>query len=351
MIKLRTSEEKITTSFSDLIKRLTNLMVESETLQQIPKLFLELIGFSLIISIIMYWIIDGGSDITEHMGMLTVFFFAMYRLMPATNQVISSVNSMIALKKSLDLIKENLLYETENLGEKECSFKNEIKLDMLSFEYLKNKPVLKDINLSIKKGENIAFIGSSGSGKSTIVDLIIGLYQPASGKIYLDGTELNSENIRSWRRNIGYIPQDIYLFDASVAENIALESFDNIDENRVVEVLKQAHIYDFLKDNLEGVNTIVGDKGVKLSGGQKQRIAIARALYHDPDVLVLDEATSALDTTTEKEIMKNIYEAGEGKTLIIIAHRLSTITQCDVIYTLENGTIVDVKDNTIGEES
>lgn len=340
MIKLRSSEETSKLSFTNLMKKLTRIMIVNETLQQIPKLFLELIGFSLIISIIMYWIIEYDSNISNFMGILSVFFFAMYRLMPAFNNVISSANQMIYLKKSLELVHDNLLYDIEKLGTSNIEFNDKIELRNISFEYVINKPVLKNINLTISKGENIAFVGPSGSGKSTIVDLIIGLYQPSNGEIAVDSKKLDISNISSWRKKVGYIPQDIYLHDSSVAENVSLQSIEELDKERVIEVLKQAHIYDFLVSHQEGIDTIVGDRGIKLSGGQKQRIAIARALYHNPEILILDEATSALDTETEKEIMHNIYEAGKGKTLLIIAHRLTTIEKCDKIYTIDNGSIV-----------
>jgi len=344
MIKLRSSEEAFGKSFSQLMKKLTRIMVVNETLQQIPRLFLEFISFSLIIGIVMYWILEYNTNIAGLMGILSVFFFAIYRLMPAFNNVISSINQMINLQKSLNLIRDNLLYDNEKLGDISLTFKKEIRLENISFEYLENKPVLNNISLNIEKGEHIAFIGPSGSGKSTIVDLIIGLYQPSDGEVLIDTVKLEESNLRSLRKKVGYIPQDIYLFDATVAENVALGSKDEIDEKRVIEVLKQAHIYDFLNEHQEGLETIVGDKGVKLSGGQKQRIAIARALYYNPEILVLDEATSALDTKTEEEIMNNIYEAGSDKTLIIIAHRLSTVKRCNKVYTIDNGHIVNIEE-------
>jgi len=339
MIKLRSSEDSSMNAFSDVMRRLTGIMITNETMQQIPRLFLELISFSLIISIIIYWILEYNSDISNFMGVLTVFFFAMYRLMPAFNQVIAGSNQIMYVKKSLSLIRDNLMYSIEELGDASIEFNQKIQLKNIFFEYVENKQVLKEINLTIRKGENVAFVGPSGSGKSTIVDLIIGLYHPTNGTIEIDGQVLDASNVRSLRQKVGYIPQDIYLFDASIAENVALENLEDLDKNRVIEVLKQAHIYDFLKTHQQGIDTIVGERGVKLSGGQKQRIAIARALYHNPEILVLDEATSALDTDTETEIMRNIYEAGADKTLIIIAHRLSTIKECDKIYTIDHGSI------------
>ena len=249
-----------------------------------------------------------------------------------------SYNQIKFNKHSLDIVHSDIFYEVEDIGDEEIEFKREIKLEDISFAYIENKYILKDINLTIKKGEKVAFVGESGSGKSTLVDIIIGLYRPNSGKIYIDNRELNLSNIKSWRKKIGYIPQSIYLFDGTVAQNVAMGG--EIDKEKMIRVLKQANIWDFLKEHHQGLDTFVGEGGVKLSGGQKQRVAIARALYFEPEVLVLDEATSALDSETESKIMEEIYRVSQDKTLIIIAHRLSTLQGCDKIYRLENGKIV-----------
>jgi ATP-binding cassette subfamily B protein/ATP-binding cassette subfamily C protein len=191
---------------------------------------------------------------------------------------------------------------------------------------------LNNLTLGIEKGQKIAFVGESGSGKSTLVDLICGIYRPNSGKIFIDNVELDNSNIVSWRKKIGYIPQSIYLFDGTIADNISFGREYN--EDKLIKVLKQANIYDVLIEK-EGLDTMVGEGGIQLSGGQKQRIGIARALYGEPEILVLDEATSALDSETEKAIMDEIYKISEDKTLMIIAHRLSTIEKCDVRIDLE----------------
>jgi ABC-type multidrug transport system fused ATPase/permease subunit len=195
---------------------------------------------------------------------------------------------------------------------------------------------LNSINLTINKGDKIAFVGKSGSGKSTLVDLIIGLYQPSQGELCIDGVPINKSNLQNWRSQIGYIPQQVYLFDGTIAENVCFGR--KIDQSLLEKTLKQANIFNFLQGK-QGVKTIVGEGGIQLSGGQKQRIAIARALYGQPEILVLDEATSALDDKTEKKIMHEIYQISQNKTLIIIAHRLSTIKRCDVVYEIKNKTI------------
>ncbi|EDA4582921.1 ABC-type lipopolysaccharide transporter PglK, partial [Campylobacter jejuni] len=197
------------------------------------------------------------------------------------------------------------------------------------------------LNLNIKKGEKIAFIGESGCGKSTLVDLIIGLLKPKEGQILIDKQELNASNAKNYRQKIGYIPQNIYLFNDSIAKNITFG--DAVDEEKLNKVIKQANLEHFIKNLPQGVQTKVGDGGSNLSGGQKQRIAIARALYLEPEILVLDEATSALDTQSEAKIMDEIYKISKDKTMIIIAHRLSTITQCDKVYRLEHGKLKEEK--------
>ena len=229
-------------------------------------------------------------------------------------------------KKGLEIVYENLLYHTEYEDNEPLDFVREIALKNISFAYKKGNNIIENFSLTINKGEKIAFVGESGAGKSTLIDLIIGIYKPQSGEIRIDGVLLDNQNLRSWRKKIGYIPQNIFLFDGSVAENVALG--EKIDKNRIIECCKRANIWDFLCEN-KGIETRVGDNGIKLSGGQRQRIAIARALYDDPEILVLDEATSALDSQTEERIMDEIYSIAKDKTLLVIAHRLTTIEKCE----------------------
>ena len=202
--------------------------------------------------------------------------------------------------------------------------------------YYDDKKILNSINLTIDKGQKIAFIGESGSGKSTLVDIIIGLHKLTQGEMRVDGVLVEEANLQNWRSQIGYIPQQVYLFDGTISENVCFGR--EFDEDLLVKVLDQANILEFLQKK-QGIETLVGEDGIQLSGGQKQRIAIARALYGQPEVLVLDEATSALDDETEKKIMDEIYKISKDKTLIIIAHRLSTIKGCDNTYTLKNGIL------------
>jgi ABC-type multidrug transport system fused ATPase/permease subunit len=237
--------------------------------------------------------------------------------------------------KSIDIVSEELETSQENLLNETVEFKYKIELKNVNFSY-QERVVLENINLTISKGEKIAFVGESGSGKSTLVDLIIGLCRPNKGEMRIDNALIGESNLQNWRSQIGYIPQQVYLFDETIKENVCFGR--KLDRALLDKVLKQANIFDFLQTK-QGIGTLVGEGGIQLSGGQKQRIAIARALYGQPEVLVLDEATSALDDKTEKKIMDEIYKISKDKTLIVIAHRLSTISGCDQIYKVQDGII------------
>ncbi len=338
IIKLQSNDNLIMNRFYDASINYAKSNIRSETLTSFPRIFLETIGFGLIALVVLYLVFKYQSDISSLLGILSMFVLGLYRLMPSVNRILSSYNLIMYNNRALDLIHNDLMYDGENLGDKKISFNHNINLKNINFGYSENKIVLKDINLDIKKGEKIAFIGPSGSGKSTLVDIIIGLYRPISGQIFVDNSIIDESNIKDWRKKVGYIPQSVYLFDGTVAENIAFGK--EFDEKNIKEVLEKAKILDFLETHQDGIHTFVGEGGIKLSGGQKQRIAIARALYQEPEILVLDEATSALDEEIEKEIMDEIYEISQNKTLIIIAHRLSTINRCEKVYKIENRKLV-----------
>ncbi len=331
IIKLKSSDQKILSRFAKASYGYAKSNIENNILSNFPRLFLEAIGFGLVIFIVVFLVYKYEQDISGIMALISMFILALYRLMPSVNRIMSSYNQVMFYHKALDIVHNDLIYEPEDLVDEKIEFNEKIELKNVTFSYDNRNIILDNINLVIKKGEKIGLVGESGSGKSTLVDLIIGLYRPLSGGIYIDGIELNNKNIKSWRKKIGYIPQSVYLFDGTVAENVAFEE-DEINEDRVREVLKQANILDFLEKYQNGIYTKVGEGGIKLSGGQKQRIAIARALYSNPQVLVLDEATSALDSETEEKIMKEIYEIGKDKTMIIIAHRVSTLKGCGKVY-------------------
>jgi ABC-type bacteriocin/lantibiotic exporter with double-glycine peptidase domain len=222
------------------------------------------------------------------------------------------------------------------------SFKNEINLSHLTFSYpTANRPALNDVSLRIPQNQSIGFVGRTGSGKTTLADVILGLYTPVSGSISVDGINLTEDNARAWRKRVGYVPQTVFLTNASVARNIALGiPEDQIDHEAVLRAAHMAQADEFITQMPDGYDTVVGERGVKLSGGQRQRLGIARALYHNPDVLVFDEATSALDGMTEDAVMQAVQTLSAERTMILIAHRLRTVQACDRIVMLEAGKII-----------
>ncbi len=317
----------------------------------IPRLAIEVVAVAGML--LMLWIIIIFQERTPASALTTlgIFAVALVRLMPSFNRLVTN----------LSLIRENtstvfmLLEEAgsaEKLAKAEESALNpprlgpaphfsEIALRDVSFSYPgTDKPALANVNLTIARGQSVAFIGRSGAGKSTLADIILGLLPPASGQLLLDGKDAWSD-LLSWQRRIGYVPQEIYLVDDTLRRNVALGVPDQeIDAGKLARAIKDAHLEIVVAALPEGLDTVLGERGARLSGGQRQRIGIARALYHDPDVLVLDEATSALDSETEEAVIEAIHMLQGVKTMIIIAHRLSTVSSCDRTITLEEGRLI-----------
>ncbi len=337
LIKLKTKEDGVLNLFKTQSEIFARANITNESVSAMPRIYLEGVGFCVLVFIVVFLVFKNQSDISGILATISIFVLALYRLMPSANRIITSYHDLLYYRSSLDIIYQILKQKEESLGEEKIDFNKELRLDNLTFGYKDKKNLFTCLNLSIKKGKKIAFIGESGCGKSTLVDIIIGLLSPREGRVLLDENELNMKNVKNYRQKIGYIPQNIYLFNDSIAKNISFG--DEVDEEKLQRVIKQANLEHFVKNLPQGVQTKVGDGGSNLSGGQKQRIAIARALYLDPEILVLDEATSALDTESEARIMDEIYKISKDKTMIIIAHRLSTITRCDSIYRLENGKL------------
>ncbi|MBD3231363.1 ATP-binding cassette domain-containing protein [Candidatus Dependentiae bacterium] len=335
LIKILSNEKLILNRFDNVTSKLMKANTLNVMLQNSPRIILETMGFSLLIAVIIY-VLYWQNNIQNIIPIISMYAFAFYRFLPSINKILSEYNKIVFVKHALNHIQEYLTFELENQGNENINFQKVIKFQNLSFNYDEKNNILRNINLKIRKGERTAFVGESGAGKSTIVDIIMGFYQPISGSIFIDKTELTEKNLKSWRSKIGYIPQQIYLFDGTVAENVVFGR--KYDEEKIIEVLKQANIYNFLQTQ-DGIHSKVGEGGVKFSGGQRQRIAIARALYSDPEILILDEATSALDHETESKIMDEIYNLNRDKTLIIVAHRLTTIQRCEAIYKIESGDI------------
>jgi ATP-binding cassette subfamily C protein len=329
----------------------SNLQAWYQTINQVPKYIMEIVAFGGVVGLLIFLV---ASDIATHdiIPLVSFFAFAGYRLMPSLQSVFNSFttfkfNIAVLDKIHNDLINEKLESDEISIRKKRIiplNFKSSIKLEKIYFSYPQHdNPILRDINLEIKKNNFVALIGTTGSGKTTLVDLILGLLTPQKGLFMVDDQKVTKENIKNWQANLGYVPQQIYLSDDSISRNIAFGlPDDKIDMEKIKKVSKMANIHDFIDSELpEGYHTIIGERGVRLSGGQRQRIGIARALYHDPQILIFDEATSSLDNETEKEVLKAIHKVFKFKTLIVIAHRLSTVKEANKVYLIEKGKIVD----------
>lgn len=335
-----------TSFFTDMFssKKYLKARVNSNhsTFSQLPRFFLEFLSIIGLVSFIILMLFQG-KDTTSLISILGVFVAATFRMIPSLNRIISGVQSMKYYSNSLDIIHKELKINNrpnQAISQKtQFNFQNDIKLENISFSFNEDRVILKNINLKIKKGETIGIIGESGSGKSTLIDLILGLHKPTSGQIIIDGVSGLQTN-QQWRKKIGFVSQSIYLIDDTIKNNIALGVQENeINDLKIIELLKQVQLEEFIINLKFGVNSKVGERGVQLSGGQRQRIGIARALYHDPDVIILDEATSALDNETEKDVMESFNNLKGVKTIIMIAHRTSTLKDCDFIYKIDKGQV------------
>jgi ATP-binding cassette, subfamily B, bacterial PglK len=317
---------------------------------ELPRYILEAIAFGGIIFFIIFMIARGES-VVDFIPLLGLYAFAAYRMMPALHRFFNSLTKVYYNTAIVDKIYEDMI-EIQHKKQssvsskqikKEINFQKAIKLKDIRFCYTDNSfDVISKINLTIPKNSFIGFAGATGCGKTTLVDIILGLLTPQSGQIIVDNTPINQENIQSWQQKIGYVPQEIYLSDDSVRKNIAFGVSDkDIDDKQVKLAARIAALDAFIENELpRKYNTIIGERGIRLSGGQRQRIGLARALYRNPEILVLDEATSSLDGATEEAVLKAIHHAAEARTVIMIAHRLNTLKDCDQIYIMEKGRII-----------
>lgn len=315
---------------------------------QSPRYAMEAFGMILIamIAFSLSKSFNTSTSIAGPLQMLGVLAFAAQRLLPALQQIYNGWSAIIGHKTSindvLDLLDQPVDTREEVSQEPIFPFDDVLKIQDVSFRYNPNSPIVIDnLNLTIAQGSRVGFVGTTGGGKSTALDLIMGLLEPTKGKILIDGLELGYDNVRSWQKNISHVPQNIYLADSSFTENIAFGvPLDEINFELVKTSAEKAQIANFIESKIDGYETSVGERGILLSGGQRQRVGIARALYRKASVLVFDEATSALDNTTEKAVMDSIITLDKNLTIILIAHRLTTVQNCDMIIEMNHGKVV-----------
>ena len=325
----------------------------------LPRLLIETIFMASMLLFIMLYMLRGG-NITVLIPQLSAFAVAGIRVMPGTNRINTYLSEIAYSQPCLDYLYENLTANMKmdvngsvtglargggaQTQEVRTHLQDKIVLDHITYAYPNTeKNIFTDAPMDVKKGQSVGIMGPSGAGKSTVVDILLGLLRVQEGTITCDGANI-FDNYADWLSKIGYIPQSIYLIDESIRDNIAFGiDGDKIDDRRIWEVLEEAQLKEFVEELPEGLDTTIGDRGVRISGGQRQRLGIARALYHNPEILVFDEATSALDNDTEKAVMDAINNFHGRKTMVIIAHRLNTIAKCDVIYKVDGEKIVETK--------
>lgn len=345
-IKILNREKYFIDSYEQYFIKFAKGQRISKILGAMPKYIVEMVSIAGMLLAVMIKMYYGQKDIVEFIPQLAAFAVAAFRLMPSVGRINEHVTDIMYSSASIELIYNDLkaiedVQKQEPEEEKDWSFENEIVIKNVCYTYPGTEEnVIEYANFSIKRGETIALIGESGSGKTTMADIILGLLEPQYGKIKADGMDI-FKNIDTWHHEIGYIPQMIYLSDDTIRNNVAFGvAEDKIDNDAVIEALKKAQLLEFIEGLADGLETVVGDRGIRLSGGQRQRIGIARALYRDPQILVLDEATSALDNDTESAVMEAIDNLRGEKTIIIIAHRLTTIQNADEIYAVEGKKLI-----------
>lgn len=360
-LRMRNCENYFLQRLDRISRSQARAMRTSSILAATPRAIIEAILFAALIGWVML-LAAGGANFQEYIPLLGLIAVASLRLLPNFQMIYSYANMAASNVHALDEIRQELAgCSLESLNNTHSApltpvpkLHHEIRLENIVFSYPESEsPTIRGVNLSIKAGTSVAFIGETGSGKSTLLNIIAGLYEPTAGRLLVDGASVSFPANSSWFTQIGYVPQDMYLFDGTLAENIALgEPGDKADHKRIREACRMAQIQDFVEKELPaGYDTEVGERGVRLSGGQRQRIALARALYHGPRILMLDEATSALDTETESRFMDVVYNLSGQLTILMVAHRLSTVSKCDEVFVLEKGRLAQKLANSEGTEN
>ena len=343
-IKVGGLESSYINQFDEPAKTYAQHTASSQVIRLMPRFGLEIIAFGGLIITILSMMMKG-SNFNNILPIITLYAFAGYRIIPAIQRIYASISQLRFVSPSVDALYnefKNLKKYNLNYNKDFLNLNKSIKLNNISYKYPNSsKSILKNININIPARSTVGLVGATGSGKTTTVDIILSLLEANEGSLEVDGNIINKDNCRAWQNSIGYVPQQIYLADKSIAENVAFGIEPQFIDQRAVEhATKIANLHNFVINELPNqYQTKVGERGVRLSGGQRQRIGIARALYHNPKVLILDEATSALDNLTEKVVMEAVSKLGNEITIIMIAHRLSTVKECDMIFLLENGEL------------
>ncbi len=344
-IKLRRTEEEFLKKYSQPAKDFAQYSTTSTAVSLIPRYAIETLAFGGLLLIVIFFIITS-ENYMEVIPLVALYALAGYKIMPALQQIYHSITQIRyntpALEILLKDLKKNLSQKKEEINTVSLpKIKSNIQLKSVSFKYPNtDNQALENLNLKIIPNSLIAFVGKTGSGKTTLIDILLGLLPISKGEILFDEVKLNSNNLALWQKKLGYVPQNIFLTDDTIKNNIAFAVPENlIDDKKIFNAANLAELDDYISNLPEKYNTFVGERGIRISGGQIQRIGIARALYHNPEILVFDEATSALDNVTEKNIMSSIKTLSKKKTIIIVAHRLSTIKNCDQIYLIDKGKI------------
>ena len=351
-IKIANKEQYFINEYAKCGFGYVNAVQKYNLFNSTPRLLIETVCIAGLVIYLMIVMLQGAT-VTEMIPQLTTFGMAAMRLIPSANRINNYLTSISYFEPFFmgvsdhlqeEINDKNMVYDVEAYHHKKkvekLEIKNVIKLEDITYKYPNSEQLIFDhADMEIPIGSAVGIVGSSGSGKTTVVDILLGLLELQTGKIYADGVDVK-EHYEEWLKNIGYIPQTIFMIDSTIRKNVAFGIADeDIDDERVWAVLKEAQLDEFVRSLPEGLDTGIGERGIRLSGGQRQRIGIARALFEDPEVLVLDEATSALDNDTEAAIMESINRLHGRKTLIIIAHRLQTIEKCDIVYRVEQGKV------------
>ena len=351
-IKIANKEQYFINEYAKCGFGYVNAVQKYNLFNSTPRLLIETVCIAGLVLYMMIVMLQGAT-VTEMIPQLTTFGMAAMRLIPSANRINNYLTSISYFEPFFmgvsdhlqeEIHDENMVYDVEAYNKKKIveklDIRKEIKLEDITYKYPNSEQIIFDhADMVIPIGSAVGIVGSSGSGKTTVVDILLGLLELQTGNIYADGIDVK-EHYEEWLKNIGYIPQTIFMIDSTIRKNVAFGIADeDIDDERVWAVLKEAQLDEFVRSLPEGLDTGIGERGIRLSGGQRQRIGIARALFEDPEVLVLDEATSALDNDTEAAIMESINRLHGKKTLIIIAHRLQTIEKCDIVYRVENGKV------------